>query len=395
MLSPDNTLDALLDVFAEYLTLDDNNCLSLPPAAYGSTELHQRELEKIFHHEWLCVGREEYIPEAGEYYCFELLDDPLIVVRGEDGEIRALSNVCRHRYMPLVSGQGQTARFVCPYHAWSYDTRGHLIAAPYMEGSKRFRMKDCRLPAYRLERWNGFLFVNLDDDAPSLAPRMMSLDAHIKNYRVGEQVEIMHYETEWAGNWKLAAENSMEYYHHVGLHRETVQAQTPARKTYLPPPPQDHSFCHQRCGMNFDTQETTGHPMQTLGKVDWFTEEELNTAYMVYVFPAFTMAMRPNTNNWLSFRPRDTRCTGVLGGYLVSRDVRDEHPDITEQKRELILRVNEEDSLATTELARAVTSTRAARGPLSPFEGTLVQFYRYLAHRLLNPPVGLARVENA
>lgn len=388
-------LDSLFDVLGEYLTLEDNECLSLPPEAYGSEALHQREMKNIFHHEWLCVGREEYIPEPGDYYAFDLLGDPLIIVRGQDASIRALSNVCRHRYMPLVSGRGKTDRFVCPYHAWGYDTQGQLLAAPHMERSKRFKMKDCRLPSYRLESWNGFLFVNLDDDAPALAPHMLTLDAHIKNYRVGGQVEIMHYETEWAGNWKLAAENSMEYYHHIGLHRDTVQAQTPARKTYLPPPPQDHSFCHERCGMNLDPKETTNHPLQTLGRIDSFTEEELSTGYMVYVFPAFTMAMRPNTNNWLSFRPIDSRNTGVLGGYLVSEDVRDNFPDIAEQKRELILRVNEEDSLATTELAKSVRSTRAARGPLSHFEGTLAQFYRYLARQLLDPPVQLARVENA
>ena len=395
MSKPSTSFDALLDVFAEYLTLEDDNCLSLPPSAYGSSELHQRELERIFHHEWLCVGREEYLPEPGDYYCFTLLDDPLIIVRGEDREIRALANVCRHRYMPLVSGQSKTERFVCPYHAWGYDTSGQLVAAPHMEGSKRFDMAGCRLPRYRLESWNGFLFVNLDDEAAPLAPRMLTLDTHIENYRVGEQVEIMHYETEWAGNWKLAAENSMEYYHHVGLHRDTLQAQTPARKTYLPPPPHDLSFCHQRCGMNIDAIDTSAHPMQTLGRTDTFTEEELITGYMVYVFPAFTMAMRPNSNNWLSFRPIDAGRTGVLGGYLVSEDVRDQYPDIATQKRELILRVNEEDSLATTELAKTVRSTRAARGPLSPFEGTLAQFYRYLARRVLDAPVELARVENA
>ena len=395
MRAPDNSLDTLLSVLGEYLTLEDENCLSLPPAAYGSSELHEHELKNIFHREWLCVGREEYIPRTGDFYCFQLLEDPLIIVRGVDGQPQALSNVCRHRYMPLVSGSGKTDRFMCPYHAWTYDLQGELVAAPHMERSQRFRMKDCRLPVYRLESWNGFLFVNLDDNASSLATRMMTLDAHIDNYQVGGQVEIMHYEAEWAGNWKLAAENSMEYYHHVGLHRETLQAQTPARKTYLPPAPQDRSFCHQRCGMNLDDADTLDHPMKTLGNVDTFTKEELSTSYMVYSYPAFTMAMRPNTNNWLSFQPMDEGRTRVLGGYLVSEEVRDRHPDIAEQKRDLILRVNEEDSLATTELGRTVRSTRAARGPLSGFEGTLTQFYRYLARSLLENPVGGVQIGNS
>jgi hypothetical protein len=105
---------------------------------------------------------------------------------------------------------------------------------------------------------------------------------------------------------------------------------------------------------------------------------------MVYIFPAFTMAMRPNSNNWLSFRPTGPEHTQVLGGYLVSPETRARHPELAEQRRELILRVNGEDSRATTELARVMRSSKATRGPLSPFEGTIAQFYRYLA-RTLSP----------
>ena len=383
MTHTDAPMSRLLAELSEYLTLEDVECLTLPPEAYRSSELHELELAEIFSHEWLCVGREEYIPQPGDFYSFELLGDPLIIVRGEDGVVRALSSVCRHRYMPVVEGKGNTKRFVCPYHSWTYDTKGGLVAAPYMEGSRRFDRKQCSLPQYRLESWQGFIFVNLDDDAPPLAPKMVTLGAHLENYRVATQVEIMHYEAEWPGNWKLAAENSMEYYHHCGLHKNTVGVQMPASKTYLPPPPDDLSFTHERCGMKDDFKADQEHPMNPKGRLDTFTDEELFTGYMVYVFPAFTMAMRPNTNNWLSFRPNGTEGTKVLGGYLVSPEARSGFPDLAEQRRELILKVNEEDSLATSELAKAVRSTRAARGPLSPFEGTVAQFYRYLARTLV------------
>jgi hypothetical protein len=122
--------------------------------------------------------------------------------------------------------------------------------------------------------------------------------------------------------------------------------------------------------------------MNPAGRLDLFTEEELGTAYLVYVFPAFTMAMRPNGNNWLSFRPSGPERTHVLGGYLVTPELLDTTPEIVEQRRELIARVNEEDSLATTELARVIKSMKAQRGPLGPFEGTIAQFYRYVARSL-------------
>ena len=193
----------------------------------------------------------------------------------------------------------------------------------------------------------------------------------------------MHYQTEWAGNWKLSAENSMEYYHHVGLHKDTVGGQLPAKNTYLPASPEDGSFTHQRCRMDDAYIGGQDHPFNPMGYLDTFSDEDLYTGYMVYIFPAFTMAMRPNTNNWLSFSPAGISNTRVLGGYLVSNEVALEHPNIAEERRELILKVNEEDAKATTELAKVMMSSKAQRGPLRPFEGTLVEFYRYQAHSLI------------
>jgi len=92
--------------------------------------------------------------------------------------------------------------------------------------------------------------------------------------------------------------------------------------------------------------------------------------------------MRPNGNNWLSFRPLGPERTFVLGGYMVSPELLQQTPDVVESRRELIAKVNEEDSRATTVLAKVMRSTRAGRGPLSPFEGTIAQFYRYLSRAL-------------
>jgi phenylpropionate dioxygenase-like ring-hydroxylating dioxygenase large terminal subunit len=380
-------LNQLLATLREYRTLDDLDCLTLPADAYLSPELHRIEVEQIFRKEWLCVGRVEQIPNPGAYLTTEILGEPMVIVRGADGALRALSTICRHRFMPVVTGQGQADRFICPYHAWTYDTTGALIAAPYMQGSKRFEQARFGLPSYRIETWHGFIFVNLDDNAAPLAPRMRSLEAAIARYRVESQRQVLPYDAEWRGNWKLSAENSMEYYHHIGLHRNTVGVQLPGTETYVCPPPADLSFTHQRSRLGPRYRTGTGgaptHSMNPAGRLDLFTTEDLETGYMVYLFPAFTMAMRPNGNNWLSFRPLGPERTLVLGGYMVSPELA-ETPDIVESRRELIAKVNEEDSLATSELAKVMRSAKAGRGPLGPFEGTIVQFYRYLS-RALDP----------
>ncbi|MEM7120595.1 MAG: aromatic ring-hydroxylating dioxygenase subunit alpha [Pseudomonadota bacterium] len=377
------SLDDLLDDLGAYLTTPDNACWSLPREAYLDADLHALEVREIFEKSWLCVGRDEYVAETGDYYTIDVMGEPVIIVRGTDGKVRALNSVCRHRYMPVVQDQGNTKRFVCPYHAWVYGTDGRLVAAPHMEGSTAFDKKACSLPEYRLENWMGFLFVNLDDDAEPLQPVMASMEEASVNYRIGDQTEIFHYETTWNGNWKLSAENSMEYYHHIGLHADTVGEQMPAKGTYIPEAPAtDTTFTHERCRMGDEFLSGKAHAMNPVGDLSGMTQEELETGYMVYVFPAFTMAMRPGTNNWLSFRPDGVEKTKVLGGYLVWNEILADNPKIADQRRDLIAKVNEEDALATTELAKVMRSRKAARGPLSHFEGTVAQFSKYLARTL-------------
>src|SRR5882724_2902557 len=150
-------LEQLLTMLREYRGLADTDCLTLPPTAYFSPDLQHLELDRIFRREWLCVGRQEQVPKPGDYYTIDVVGEPVVVVRGEDGVVRALNTICRHRYMPVVEGAGNLKRFTCPYHSWMYGLDGNLAAAPYMEGSARFDKATCRLPEYRLESWYGFL----------------------------------------------------------------------------------------------------------------------------------------------------------------------------------------------------------------------------------------------
>ena len=252
-----------------------------------------------------------------------------------------------------------------------------------MKGSRVFNHGDCRLPEYRLERWKGFLFVNLDDDAEPLQVSMASMDHATRNYRIEDQTEVFHYEATWNGNWKLSAENSMEYYHHIGLHARTVGVQMPAKGTYFPDhPPVDHTYTHERCMIGEQYLGGADHPLNPRGDLSGLTREELDTGYLVYVFPAFTMAMRAGSNNWLSFRPDGPGKTRVLGGYLMWNDLVSDDPEVASARAALIEKVNAEDALATTELARTMRSRKAPRGPLSPFEKTLAQFYKYLGRTL-------------
>src|SRR5262249_8257863 len=127
------TLDGLLDDLAAYLGTPDHACLSLPPAAYTAPDLHAPERARIFAHSWLCVGRDEYVANPGDYYRIDVLDEPIIVVRGVDGVVRALNAACRHRSMLVVQGRGNARGFTCPYHSWSYATHPPSFSSPHLE----------------------------------------------------------------------------------------------------------------------------------------------------------------------------------------------------------------------------------------------------------------------
>ena len=377
-----DTLDSLLDTLAAYPATDDAACFTLPPAAYTDPDLFALEKERIFRREWLLIGRANDIPNPGDWFTFQVLDDPMLIVRGTDGRIRALSNVCRHRYMPVtLEEKGNDKRFVCAYHGWVYGTDGRLVAAPLMEGSIGFEKGRCALPEYRLEEWQGFLFVNLDDAAAPLVPQLHEADAMLANYRTHELVTGFAYDTVWEGNWKLATENGMEFYHHMGLHGTTLEDDIPARMARMDPAPPSGRFTHTRCGYapaSLDRAEGFGNwPRPHCS----FSEPERTTAYAIGLFPNISLAMSTATLNWLSFIPLTPERTRVVGGFIVAPEMAGD-TDVMAASNDLVYRVNEEDAQATWRLQQVMRSTKAAAGPLNVREGTVAQFYKYLARTL-------------
>lgn len=205
---------------------------TLPPAAYTDSSIFQLEQENIFSKDWICVARVEQLPAKGDFMSIDLFQQPIVLVRTNDDEIKALSRVCLHRAMPVCEGSGHATRFVCPYHKWTYELDGQLRSAPMMQGVKGFEPADCRLPELKLECWLGFVFVSLNPDAKPLAPELSGLaDAlAIHEFDKKQIVDTIEFDSPW--NWKLLVENFMEAYHHIGPHSETFEPIYPARESF-------------------------------------------------------------------------------------------------------------------------------------------------------------------
>src|SRR3546814_8499140 len=122
----------------------------------------------IFQKEWIFVGHAARLCEPGSYFTVDLVTVPIIVCKGQDGVLRAFANSCRHRGTRLVNGEGKARNFICPYHAWTYETTGTLRGAPGMDGVNCFEKAEDSLTPVRLETLGPFMWVNFDAGAPSL-----------------------------------------------------------------------------------------------------------------------------------------------------------------------------------------------------------------------------------
>ncbi len=191
----------------------------LPKRAYHDPAIHDWEREHIVRKDWVLVGREEDAPEPGTYTLVELDGESLIVVRGQDRELRAFFNVCRHRGTAVAEEAcGKVVRFQCPYHAWIYDLEGHLVRAKHTDDLEDFSFERFGLAAVRLETWQGFVFVNLDRDAAPLANQLGDLVDHWSRFDFRSLRAAKRVEYDVAANWKFVAENYSECYHCPGVH---------------------------------------------------------------------------------------------------------------------------------------------------------------------------------
>jgi phenylpropionate dioxygenase-like ring-hydroxylating dioxygenase large terminal subunit len=203
---------------------------TLPPQAYWSPELYERELEFIFRREWICVGRVEDIPAVGDYFTTTIANEPLILVRGADGKVHAHVNVCRHRGCELVSGAGKTKSFRCPYHGWMYALDGELRATPDFNDTEDFTKGDYPLHGVRTEIWQGFIFININPAASSLAERVTDMSRwEIDKYALGDKETTHKASWDVACNWKAYIDNAMEEYHTPWVHGETLQPIMPMK----------------------------------------------------------------------------------------------------------------------------------------------------------------------
>jgi Rieske 2Fe-2S family protein len=192
---------------------------------FVSPEVFAEEQEKIFSMEWVLVGHQSQLANAGDYFVVEAAGESLIVIRDSRFEIRGFYNVCRHRGTRLREDRnGHLSAIQCPYHAWTYALDGRLIGAPHMDQVPGFDKANYSLHAANLALWEGFIFVNLEDASTqrggymSLEKWFAPLAGKFSHWNLPKLRAAKRIEYDMKANWKLMFENYSECYHCPGVH---------------------------------------------------------------------------------------------------------------------------------------------------------------------------------
>ena len=198
---------------------------SLEQRFYTDDDIYELELERVINRNWILAGHESELPTPGDFKVFNVANESAIIVRSEDGTIRAFANVCRHRGSRVcLESQGSAKKFACPYHGWTYDTDGKLIAARNMDSD--FDASTHGLKSVSLDNLHGFLFVCFTDSPLSLEGCKKDLAEPMALFDMQGLKVAAHKEYSIRANYKLSIENYQECYHCATAHPDYARMHT-------------------------------------------------------------------------------------------------------------------------------------------------------------------------
>jgi len=371
--------ETLLEAGAAAVAPPLDKASTLPPAFYTSPEIFDLEQARVFRRHWVAVGHVAELSEPGCWFRIDLAGEPLLIVRGRDGAVRALSAVCRHRWMLLAEGAGRSATLSCPYHKWTYALDGALMAAPLMEGVE-FDAAACALPSFACEVWQGFIFVNLDGAAAPLAGQLAPLAAEFAPWKMDELEIAGRIEMDQPYNWKVLVDNFMEAYHHFAIHPETFERDYPGAISHVDPA--SGPWAALRIP-HLDDAESASlfEPLPGI-------PDKARRGFSVFnLYPSMLLAVLSGAVVWYRLE-----ITGVdafrLSVYLLVHPSALDTPEVEDLKlllREGTLAVHMEDIVACDGVQKGLQSAAAAPGRLSHLEAAIHQHQRWLIAELQRP----------
>jgi choline monooxygenase len=338
---------------------------TLPWSWYTDPTVLRLEQERIFHHAWQYVARRDEIAEPGSFLAAQVGHVPVVLVRDEDGLLRAFLNVCRHRGSLVCEGSGKRATLQCPYHAWTYGLDGRLVAAPRFAREGGSDAAELGLVPVQVDTWGPLVFVNPDVDAPPLAEHLGDVPERIR--AAGIDLDALRFlqRAEWEveGNWKISAENFLECYHCPVAHPGFSAAMDVSPEAYL---------------LEVEGNRMTQHgPPRPEPKGGYDLTGEVERGQFHLLFPGTVINVMPGRPNFSigPIRPLTTERTSRFLDYFVAEDA---DPGWIEESLEFDRQVGAEDSLLIARVQAGVRSSLVEHGRLLPESEQLVAHFQAL-----------------
>ncbi|HEY5753382.1 MAG TPA: aromatic ring-hydroxylating dioxygenase subunit alpha [Chthoniobacterales bacterium] len=411
---PEVSLDDLLADIQQTADLPLNQSRTLPAEVYTSDTFFDWEARNVLRAGWLGLAHVSQIPKPGDFLNLDLLGEPLIVVHGKDGEFRVLSRVCPHRAMDIMPpgfgydghgpadakegkpGCGHTRLFLCPYHHWSFELDGKLKACPEMHLADGFRRDDVGLSTFRCEVWHGFIFVNLDGKAGSVAEQFTELDRDIAGWNCADMKVVIEKEWDCPFNWKVLVENFMECYHHLGAHCKTLQPLMPAKNTWTEAE-RAHSI-RVNIPLKDDVLEDMAAAYAQGTSVDFPPIRTLSARHQKQwaVFlgqPTLLLFAGPSSMFWYRIDPIGPDRSKLLTVCLANEEALAD-PEFDRKRHaqvKMLVDFHMEDMEVCTAVQRGYYATGYQRGRLSHLEMPIWLIQRYLAARARGTYPGIDR----
>ena len=282
----------------------------VPMARFTDPRFYELEQKHIFEKQWLYAAMSSQLPEPGDYMLWEEAQVPILLVRGNDGNVRAFYNSCRHRGGSLVSSpSGNTLRFSCRFHAWTYDLDGKLLFVPEQYEFPSLDKSCHSLRELRCESFGNLIFVNRDPNAISLKKYIGKLADELDHFDFHKRLYIKTLYWDLDCNWKIALDAFCESYHILRTHAETVAPMMESRAGVIKMWEGGHSYMitpFRRGGQVFYDRGGTGDPRHEI------TRNENQSATL---FPNVELFLMEESMALLNFWPRGvdkTRFEGVI-----------------------------------------------------------------------------------
>ena len=367
-------------------SLPESLIATLAGSFYTDENIFALEQQQIFEQLWFCAARGTDLPDPGSFRTVQVGRESVLLTRNRRGEVRAFFNVCRHRGAQICTEQaGQTKRaFQCPYHAWTYDLDGKLVAAPNLTKMPDVDRTEFGLRTIAVREWLGYVWVCLADEPPSFEDTVAAAVVE----RLGDLESIEHYDVgslsvgrrityDVKANWKLIIENFMECYHCATIHPELTEVLPEFADGYAA-----QFYVGHGAEFGSDVQGFTVDGSEGLDRIPGVTEDQDRRYYAITVKPQVFVNLVPDHVIWHRMYPMAADRTIVECDWLYLPGVVESGKDVSASV-ELFDRVNRQDFDACERCQPAMAS-RMYRdgGVLVPSEHHIGEFHDWVHQRL-------------